>query len=181
MQFSYDPTIGDKSTRRKIAGDIYEYLIGLTERAELIKKPFEVSFNEKKRGKSWLQVKGIHLLCAKLIPHLSKEHNMVYCLEQVKDFVKREFNYMRKPTPFEIAIMLKSVGIDLNESDKNEAKAFCKTVRQPKSFRDATKEEMMELITSIEAWAAEKGWKDVYLEQEEIKKMINYYEATTRV
>lgn len=181
MIFTYDPAIGDKAARRKIAGDIYEYLIGLTELSERTGKTFEVGFNEKKKGKSWQQVKGVHLLAAKLIPHLSKEYNTPFCLEQVKDFVKREFNYMRKPTPFEVAIMLKSVAIQLNDIERNEAKAFCKTVRQPKSFRDATKDEMMDLITSIEAWAAGKGWKDVYLEQEEIKKMINYYEATKRV
>lgn len=181
MIFHFDPKLGDINTRRQRVGDIYTYIIDHAKHSEISGKSFEVRIEDKKEGKSWQQVKGIHLLAAKLIPHLSKEHNMVYCLEQVKDFVKREFNYMRKPTPFEVAIMLKSVGIELNDSDKNEAKAFCKTVRQPKSFRDATKEEMMDLITSIEAWAAEKGWKDVYLEQEEIKKMISYYEATKRV
>lgn len=177
MNFIYDPSIGNKATRRKVAGEIYEHLIGLTEHSELTGKAFEVNFGEKKKGKSWQQVKSIHLLCAKLIPHLSKEHNMFYCLEQVKDFVKREFGYMRKPTPFEVAIMLKSVGIELNEGEKNEAKAFCKTVRQPKSFKDATKDEMMNLITSIEAWAAEKEWKDVYLEPDEIKRMAESYAA----
>lgn len=176
MIFYFEPKLGDKNARRKIAGDIYSYLIHCTELSEKSGKPFEVKFSDKKENKSWEQIKGIHLLCTKLIPHLSKEHHATYSLEDVKDYIKREFDYMRPSTKFEAALMLKSVGVKLNEEEKKEAFAFCKKIKQPKSFADATKEEMIDLIKQIEAWAAEKGWDDVHLDQEEINNMVKFYE-----
>ncbi len=155
---------------------MYEYLIHCTELSEKSGKPFEVKFSDKKENKSWEQIKGIHLLCTKLIPHLSKEHATSYSLEDVKDYIKREFNYMRPSTKFEAALMLKSIGVKLEEGEKKEAFAFCKKIKQPKSFADANKEEMINLITEVQVWAASKGWTDVYLEPEEIKRLEMIYE-----
>lgn len=83
---------------------------------------------------------------------------------------------MRDPTKFEAALMLKSINIALNEEERKEAFSFCKKIKQPKSFADATKEEMMDLITQIEAWAVLEGWKDVFLESREIEALVQYYD-----
>lgn len=176
MNFCYEPKQGDIKTRRSTAGQIYDYLIHCTEIAEKTGNSFEVKFSKKKKDKSWEQIKGIHLLCTKLIPHLQKEHDAQYSLEDIKDYIKNEFGYMRPSSKFEAALMLKSIGIKLNESDRKKAFAFCKTIKQPKSFAEATWEEMIDLITRVEVWAAEKGWDDVYLESEEIKSMKQFYE-----
>lgn len=176
MIFYFEPKLGDKDARRKIAGEIYGYLIHCTDLAEKSGKAFEVKFSDNKEDKSWLQIKGIHYLCTKLIPHLQKEHHATYSLADVKDYVKREFEYMRPSTKFEAALMLKSIGIYLNEEEKKEAYAFCKKIKQPKSFADATKEEMMDLIKQIEVWAAIKNWPDVYLDDEEKRNMVKFYE-----
>lgn len=177
MIFYFEPKLEDKNARRRIAGEIYNYLIHCTELSEKTGKAFEVKFSDKKEDKSWLQIKGIHQLCTKLIPHLSKEHHASYSLEDVKDYVKREFDYMRPSTKFEAALMLKSIGIKLKEEEKKEAFAFCKKIKQPKSFADATKEEMIDLIKKVEVWAAEKGWPDVYLDDEEKRNMVKVYEG----
>jgi len=176
MKFEYDPNTGDKFSKGKQIGDIYCFLIDTAKAADASGKGFVVEVLEKKIIKSWEQIKGIHLLCSKLIPHLSKEHGTIYDLEQIKDYVKREFDYMRFSTDFEAKLMLKTVkNIIKTEEQRERAYNFCKKIKQPKSFRDATKEEMIELIEEIQAWAAEKGWKDVYLEQREIEVMVNYY------
>lgn len=177
MIFYFEPELEDKNALRKIAGDIYAYLIHCTELAKKTGKAFEVKFSEKKEDKSWNQIKGIHLLITKLIPHLQKEHNATYSLSDVKDYVKREFNYMRPSTKFEAALMLKSIGVKLSEEEKKEAFAFCKKIKQPKSFADATKDEMIDLIKRIEVWAAEKSWPDVYLDDEEKRNMVKFYEG----
>lgn len=177
MNFYFEPKLEDKNARRKIAGEIYAYLIHCTELSEKSGKAFEVKFSDKKEDKSWLQIKGIHQLCTKLIPHLQKEHHATYSLADVKDYVKREFEYMRPSTKFEAALMLKSIGIKLSEGEKKEAFAFCKKIKQPKSFADATKDEMIDLIKRVEVWAAEKGWPDVHLDPEEIRKMVKFYEG----
>lgn len=190
MNYYFDPTQGDKRSRAAYIGDIYYYLIHCAELSEKTGKPFEVSFSDKKPSKSYEQIKAIHLLCTKLIPHLSKEHNADYSLENVKDFVKREFDYMRKPTKFEAGLMFKTVivqlkkeakkakeeYIELNPQERKEAFNFCKKIKQPKSFAGATKEEMFDLIKEIEAWAAEKGWPDVFLESREIEALVKFYD-----
>ncbi len=176
MKFYFYPTLGDKHERRRAVGDIYCYLIECSELAEKNGKSFEVEFREVKVSKSSDQCRAIHLLCARLMQHLSKEHKTTYSLENVKDYVKREFGYMRDSTKFEAALMLKSIGMTLDKEEKKEAFDFCMKIKQPKSFADATKEEMMDLITEIEAWAASKGWKDVYLESREIEALVSYYD-----
>lgn len=176
MIFDFDPKFGDIHTRRKAISDIYYYLINQSELSEKSGKGFEVKFSEIKEVKSNLQTRGIHLLCARLIPHLSIKHNAHYSLNDIKNYVKREFDYMRDPTKFEAALMLKSINIALNEEERKEAFSFCKKIKQPKSFADATKEEMMDLITQIEAWAVLEGWKDVFLESREIEALVQYYD-----
>lgn len=176
MKFYFDPKLGDKNERRRAVGDIYYYLIECSELAEKNEKSFEVEFREVKNSKSAEQCRAIHLLCARLMTHLSKEYNTIYSLENVKDFVKREFNYMREATIFEAKIMVKSIDMLLSMEEKKEALNFCKKIKQPKSFADATKEEMIDLITGIEAWAAEKGWPDVFLESREIEALVKFYD-----
>lgn len=176
MIFNFEPKFGDKNARSRIAGEIYAYLMTCIELSEKTGKPFEVKFSEKKISKSWRQLKGIHLLCTRLIPHLSKLHEADYSLHDVKDFVKREFGFMRPSSKFEAALMLKSIGINLTQKEKKEAFDFCKKIKQPRSFAEASKEEMINLITEIEVWAASHKWGDIYLEPEEMKALIKFYD-----
>lgn len=177
MIFDFDPKLGDKNARRRIAGEIYSFLVHSTELSEKSGKAFEVAFRERKQTKSAQQTRGIHLLCAKIIPHLSKEHNANYSLDDVKDYVKREFDYMRPSTSFEAALMLKGSGLKLNEQEKKKAFDFCKKIKQPRSFAEASKEEMTNLIEQITVWAAEKNWKNVFLDAEEMRSLIKFYES----
>ena len=49
------------------------------------------------------------------------------------------------------------------------------TPREPKSFADATKEEMMGLIQGIEELGNTMGWKELKLTSVELQGLVEYY------
>jgi hypothetical protein len=142
-------------------------------------KDFQVTIEEVKTVKTNPQLRGIHKLCQMLVDSFAAEWNKKFTLEEIKNNLKVKLGYMREPTDFEVNFMLLSKGIKLEDFDSQEyqrAQNFVKGIKQPKSFADATKQEMIDLITGIEAWAAQQGLKGIFLTSEEKQEMVRHYE-----
>jgi hypothetical protein len=52
---------------------------------------------------------------------------------------------------------------------------FKETLRKPRSFATATKEEMMSLIQGIEELGNTMGWKELKLTSAELQGLVEYY------
>lgn len=146
-------------------------------------KDFEIAAKYIKESKSNLQCAGIHKLCSLLIPRFSECFGVEFDIESVKTNIKLYFNYVRKATHQEcIAEAIKekarkkSLGQSITVGDfQNLVKTFENRLEYPKSFADATKEEMMELIKKIEELGKRMGWDEIKLESSEVKALLEYY------
>jgi hypothetical protein len=139
------------------------------------KQDFVVEISEYKEQKSLPQLRAIHKLCDLLIPHLEDKHGIKYNRAKVKAFIKLELGYMRDPEPFEIAYILRSCGIEKSHPNRLKAIKFARSIKQPESFAAATKEKMIELIESIQAFAAQEGYDNVKLEPKDLLATLEYY------
>lgn len=136
---------------------------------------FVIKFEDYEEPKSLAQLRAVHCLMDLAIPYLEKEHKIKYDRAKAKSFIKSEIGYVRESTPFEIAIMLNCMKIHRDHPDRAQLEEFCKRIPQPESFALATKEKMMDLITQIEAWAAEKGFEGVKIDNKDLIAMLQYY------
>jgi len=148
-------------------------------------KDFEIEFSEVKDSKTWQQVKAIHQLCQLLAPRFSEAYGTKFEMEDAKLAVKLRLGYLRTPTMREAiseALFIKSEieatgkkigrrewGQLLNDTFND------KTPRKPKSFADATKEEMMELIEKIHALADRMNWPECKLTSQEMASLVEFY------
>lgn len=143
----------------------------------------EVSIKNLDKSKSWQQIKGIHKLCDLLIPRFTEAYGQKFDLEGVKLAIKLHLDYTRPATEEEVLAAainrkaeLKAMGFGTN------AKQFESMIRglkdelvKPKSFRDATKSEMVELITKVQDMAANMDWLEVVLTSNDMQSLINSY------
>lgn len=152
-------------------------------------KDFYCEFGFEKPAKTYNQLRGVYKLFQLALPHFKKwKPKVAWNLELIKEFSKTELNYTRNSKPFELGLMLKSIGFDLQEDDKKDAMKWCKKIKQNLSFADFTKEQMFSFTNEFEVWAqtpifeeidgkrieAKSAWEDVYLESED-KKL--YFES----
>jgi hypothetical protein len=177
---------------RDLANKVY-----LTASQSPLDKEFVVEF--KSGGdleKTYKQIKGVHKLLELSLPHFQRWKPQVdWDLKKVKVFAKLEMKYLREPTNFEIALMIKSTGFEPEtKEEKKKMAKFCKQYKQVKSFADATKSELMEFVGEYEKWAqtpiyemidgvrveTKPAWLDVFLTNEEkeayfagLEKQIN--------
>lgn len=148
-------------------------------------KDFEVEFSEVKASKSWQQIKAIHRLCQLLAPRFSESYGTEFDMEGAKLAVKLKLGYLRPLTMREAiseALFVKSqmeaTGQKIDKrawSDILQKTFNDKTPRKPKSFADATKEEMMGLIQGIEELGNTMGWKELKLTSAELQGLVEYY------
>lgn len=146
---------------------------------------FSVEFGELKESKSWQQIKAIHKLCQLLAPRLSEAYGTKFDMEDAKLAIKLKFGYLRAPTMNEaisealfIKSKLEAFGEKINKKSWGEllSQTFNdKTPRKPKSFADATKEEMVEMIEKIHALADLMGWNECKITSQEMQSLIEYY------
>lgn len=147
-------------------------------------KDFYCEFGFYQKSKTYRQLRGVYKLFQLALPHFQDwKPRVEWTLELVKEFVKTELNYTRDSKPFEIGLMLKSIGFDLQESEKGEALKWCKKIKQNISFADFTKEQMISFTNEFEVWAqtpifdivkgerieTKPAWQNVYLESEDKK------------
>jgi hypothetical protein len=171
-----------ESEKDKILGDYYFYG---KEKAALGIAISVVDGKVKDKGdKTWLQLKGLHKLCSLLAKRLTELNGLPYDLECAKDFVKWQFDFTTKASEEEcLAECLnekarrKTMGLEMKKEEFVKLfEAFKLSLKAKKSFADATKEEMIVLIEKIHELAKKMDWKEVRLENEEIKAMIDFYD-----
>jgi len=134
-------------------------------------------------SKSYSQIKGVHKLCSLLAIRFTQSYGSPFDLEDAKLNVKLQFGYLRPATYQEClkeALHIKAKKQALGE--KITIKQFDSLIldlmvvkTEPKSFADATKEEMVELIGKIEELGFKMGWEEIKLESHEKKEMLEYY------
>jgi hypothetical protein len=135
-------------------------------------------------SKSYEQVKAIHLLCSLLAKRLTETQGKRFDLETTKEVVKYRFDYVELASYTECfgeALKMryqkellgqKMTMVDFDHLLENLQKTFY----VPKSFAHATKEEMINLIESIEEWGVKMNWSEIRLESAEKKALLEYYD-----
>lgn len=141
-------------------------------------KDFRIIIEEIKEGKTLPQLRAVHKLCDLLTPHLEKLHDKSHDRDSVKEFIKYEIKYVRPANNYEVAMMLKSVGIGKDHPERKEAEMFAKKRMMPKSFAEASKEGMQEIIQKIEEYARDNNFEGVFLTSAEKMQMLQYYRQT---
>lgn len=148
------------------------------------KKDFEVEFKEMDKSKTYEQTKGIHLLCQKLAGRLSESNGIKYNLASAKLWVKWNFDFTQ------LVSEEKAIAEAINERYKskqsgkemtrkqflNLIESFKTSLKEPRSFASATKEEMIELIEKIEELGRKMNWDEIQLTNHEKQQMLNYYQ-----
>lgn len=121
--------------------------------------------------KSYGQLKALYKLFQLALPYFQKWNpKVIWSLEGIKEFAKAELGYTRKPTGFEISMMIKQSGFKpKDEAEKKRMVKFCKKIKQNISFADFTKDQAWNFAKEFEVWCHEKGWSDVYLTDQEKK------------
>ena len=129
------------------------------------------------------QLAGIHRLCALLAARLKECNGINYDTESAKIWVKREFNFIEQATESQcIAEAINEKhrrrinGENLTKDQFKELiETFKKYLIKPKSFANATKEEMIHLINKIEELGARMGWSELQLKSCEQRAIEKYY------
>lgn len=139
-------------------------------------KSFYVEFGMVEEKKRPAQLRAVYKLFQLLLPHLESRFPVGdWNIEKVKEYVKIQLNFVRDPSPLEIALMIKSTGFKPEtKEEKAHIRDFCWKMKQPRSFEFFTKDEMIEFINRLEEWARDEGFKDVVLTNEEKE---NFYKA----
>lgn len=135
------------------------------------------------RSKSWKQVKGIYRLCSLLAPRFTESYGVGFDLNEAKLAVKLMFGYVRQATIEEsLAEALNIKQIKEAKGEKMKTGQFRRLVEiiqkdltKPKSFEEATKEEMMDLIDKIEELGRRMNWPEVKLESADKRALMEYF------
>lgn len=138
-------------------------------------KNLDIEIREVKQKKTYEQIKAAYKLFELCQPHFVKwKPASEWSIEQIKEFMKSELGYMRKPTKFEIAMMIKQSGfIPKTNNEKLKMIKFCKKIKQNISFADFTKEQFCSFLEETQVWAQteikeinKSAWLDVYIEKQ---------------
>lgn len=142
-------------------------------------KDFKIDFTEVDKTKTNRQLKGIHRLCQLLALRLSEINGIRYSLENAKDWVKWNFNFTRDSTEDE------ALAEAINERNKKTGsgiklsrdefllmvRSFEKELKKPRSFATASKEEMIDLISKIQALGKKMEWPEICLLPDELRQL----------
>lgn len=146
-------------------------------------KEFQVEIKPLKNAKTYLQLKGIHKLCEIYRNYMSESLGEAVSFENAKESLKYAIDYIRLANDDEaMATVLKikrEKSLEGKKITKQKFKNLKKVLKQnyqvPKSFAEATLEEMMLLIEKIHELGRNRGWHNLVLTSEETRQMIKYY------
>jgi hypothetical protein len=161
------------------ADDIYLEIIGLAKQ----NKEFQVEIKSLENAKTYNQLKGIHKLCEIYQDYISQSLGEVISFENAKESLKYAIDYTRLANEDEaMATALKikrEKSLESKKMTKQDFKNLKEGLKQnyqvPKSFAEASLEEMMLLIEKIHELGRDRGWHNLVLTSEETKAMIKYY------
>lgn len=148
------------------------------------KKDFVVKFENFKVSKSYEQLKGIHKLCQIYGEYMQEALGQTVPLESAKESLKYAIDFTRLAT-YEEAIsetlklkrQKEILGVKMTIAEFNSiVKALQLNLKVPRSFAEATLEEMQGLIEKVHELGRERKWHNLQLTNYEMQEMINYYE-----
>jgi len=145
------------------------------------KKDFVVKFENFKVSKSYQQLKGIHKLCQIYGEYMQEALGQVVPLESAKESLKYAIEFTRLATyeeAFAETLRLKrELGIKMPIAEFNSlVKALQLNLKVPRSFAEATLEEMQGLIQKVHELGHEKKLHNLQLTSYEMQEMVNYYQ-----
>jgi hypothetical protein len=159
------------------AEDVYLEIVSLAKQ----NKEFQVEIKPLKNAKTYKQLKGIHKLCEIYGNYMSESEGQVFSFENAKERLKYEIGFTRLANYDEaLAIALRekdflNKNFFLNIQFANLVNILQKNYQVPKSFAEASLEEMMLLIEKIHELGRDRGWHNLVLTSEETDQMIKYY------
>lgn len=147
-------------------------------------KEFEVEFKPFFKNKSYNQIKGIHKLCQIYCEYMQEALGEKVPFECAKESLKYTINYTRLATYDEAiseTLKLKRqkeiLGVKMTIAEFNNiVRALQLNLKVPRSFAEATLEEMQGLIEKVHELGQERKWNNLQLTNYEMQEMVNYYE-----
>jgi len=147
-------------------------------------KEFQVEFKPFVKSKSYDQLKGIHKLCEIYGNYMSEGLGVKISFDNAKESLKYAINYTRLANKDEaVAEALRNkrekelLRINMTITEFNSlVEGLQEHFPVPASFKDATLEQMQELIEKVHELGRERGWHNLILTNQEMQEMINYYE-----
>lgn len=148
-------------------------------------KEFQVEIKLLKNAKTYQQIKAIHKLCEIYQNYMSESYGQVFSFENAKESLKYTIDYTRlanddeaMATALQIKRKKSLEGEKITKQQFRDLKEGLKQNYQvPKSFAQASLEEMMLLIEKIHELGRDRGWHNLVLttSQEKTNKLtINY-------
>jgi len=161
------------------ADNVYLEIVSLAKQ----NKEFQVEIKPLENAKTYNQLKGIHKLCEIYQDYISQSLGEPVSFENAKESLKYAIDYTRLANDDEaMATALKIQREKSLESKKmtkqdfkNLKEGLKQNYRVPKSFAEASLEEMMLLIEKIQELGRDRGWHNLFLISEDNKAMIKYY------
>lgn len=158
------------------ADNVYLEIVNLAKQ----NKEFQVEIKPLENPKTYNQLKGIHKLCQIYGNYMSESYGQVFSFENAKERLKYEIGFTRLANYDEaLATALKEKDLIKKTFTRKEfanlVNILQKNYQVPKSFAEATLEEMMLLIEKIHELGRDRGWHNLVLTSEEKKAMIKYY------
>ena len=146
------------------ADDVYLEIVNLAKQ----NKEFQVEIKPIENPKTYKQLQGIHKLCEIYGNYMSESYGQVFSFENAKERLKYEIGYTR------LANYDEALATALREKDlikktfkrkefANLVNILQKNYQVPKSFAEATLEEMMLLIEKIHELGRDRGWHNLVL------------------
>jgi hypothetical protein len=161
------------------ADDVYLEIVSLAKQ----NKEFQVEIKPLENAKTYNQLKGIHKLCEIYQNYISQSLGELVSFENAKESLKYAIDYTRLANDDEaMATALKikrEKSLENKKMTKQDFKNLKKGLKQnyqvPKSFAEASLEEMMLLIEKIHELGRDRGWHNLILTSDDTKAMIKYY------
>ena len=169
-----------ESDKMQFSDSVYLHTKNLMQKG----KEFEVEFKPFVKSKSYDQLKGIHKLCEIYGNYMSEGLGVKISDENAKESLKYAIGYTRLANKDEAVAETLKIKRDLKKNSKNmtitEFNSLVEGLQKhfpvPASFKDATLEQMQELIEKVHELGRERGWHNLILTNQEMQEMINYYE-----
>ena len=161
------------------AEDVYLEIVSLAKQ----NKEFQVEIKPLENPKTYKQLQGIHKLCEIYQDYISQSLGEPVSFKNAKESLKYAIDYTRLANDDEaMATALKikrEKSLESKKITKQDFKNLKEGLKQnyqvPKSFAEASLEEMMLLIEKIHELGRDRGWHNLVLTSEDTKAMIKYY------
>lgn len=176
--FEYQPNSNEDTLTQ-----INQYLWDQVKNSKQSGKGFEVCFKSKRPDKTYDQLRGIHRLCGLLAIRFGQSCGTPFDSDSAKLAIKLRFGYTRQATTEECLAEainqranLEVLGIRTSNKELlRTIETLKKDLVKPKSFAEATLEEMRELIEKIEALGQKMEWPEIELKSDERRAFEEFY------